>query len=81
MRVVTIALFASFVFAVAKPSVAPELPKQVPQSKETAQNRDGIDPIITGVRVTPKQLKEWEERRKRYLECPKCVTSQPFPGD
>ena len=81
MRAVAITLFAGFVFTVAEQSVAPELTTGIADEEQTAEAGTGVDPIITGVRVTPKQLKEWEARRKRYLECPQCVTSQPFPGD
>ena len=81
MRFVAITLFAGFVFSVAEPSVAPELPMEKVGSSSKELISDPIDPIVTGKRITPEHLKAWEDRRKRYLECPSCVASQPYPGD
>lgn len=39
----------------------------------------GVDPIVTGVRVTAEQKKKWASERAAYEQCPKCVTDQPFP--
>ena len=39
-----------------------------------------VDPVITGVPENGQNLKEWEMRRLKYLECPSCFTAQPFPG-
>ena len=81
MRIIAITLFAGFVFSVAEPSVAPEMPVEAVGSAAPNIVSDPVDPIITGVRVSPEHLKAWEEQRRKYLECPECVASQPYPGD
>lgn len=81
MRVIAITLFAGFVFSVAEPSVAPERLPEPAVMVAPGLSMDGIDPIVTGRRVTQEHLEKWRKSRQRYLECPECVATQPFPED
>ena len=78
MRIVTITLFASFLFVVTDPAVSPEAVEnavgQLPITKD-------IDPIVTGTRITAEHRIKWQAERVLYLKCPECVASQPYPGD
>ena len=47
-----------------------------------AETKDpAIDPIITGQTVSAEDIEEWEERRKKFLDCKDCNPTQPYPGD
>ena len=79
MRIVTLAMFAAFVFAVAENSkshreASAELVEQTAMETQ-------IDPIVTGREVSPEQLAKWRKQRAAYLNCPSCVASQPFPTE
>lgn len=41
----------------------------------------GIDPVITGHRVTEAERRAFKEREAKYLACGLCGEMQPFPGD
>ena len=45
------------------------------------QAPSGIDPIITGERVTAEMLRQWEKRNAEFERCGECRTPQPFPDD
>lgn len=73
MRIVSVALFAGFLLGLSG------------QVIDSPQNSVGyvpdIDPIITGRTITKQHELRWQAEHERYLECPECVASQPFPGD
>ncbi|MEM9278545.1 MAG: hypothetical protein AAGA76_08215, partial [Pseudomonadota bacterium] len=75
MRIITVGLFAGFVAAIADPAFSPE--QQTEGAVVEPAGAQAIDPIVTGVRVSPEHLAKWKLERKRYLECPECLASQP----
>lgn len=50
-------------------------------SQVFADSAQKVDPFIVGNEITPEHLAHWNAQRKRYLECPDCEASQPFPGE
>lgn len=38
-----------------------------------------IDPVVTGQTISSEDREDWATQKKRYLECPECQASQPFP--
>jgi hypothetical protein len=47
----------------------------------TAANEAGIDPIITGDKLSPEQYADWQARKAKYDQCGLCGEMQPYPGD
>jgi len=41
----------------------------------------GIDPIVTGRRISPEYVARWKANRARFEECGLCGSEQPYPGD
>lgn len=58
--------------------------EQTPVTKTKGQQvivPGDVDPVVTGQTLSNDDIAQWQEQRKRYLECPECETKQPFPGD
>ncbi|MEM7215660.1 MAG: hypothetical protein AAF423_08960 [Pseudomonadota bacterium] len=79
MRILTIGLFAAFVIATVDTADSPQ--REGSKTENTGLETLAIDPISTGVTISSEHMEKWEAERKRYLECPECVASQPFPED
>ncbi len=79
MRIVAL----SVLLGVAAYSANAESPLQSDSNRQnpSSQNHSGeLDPVVTGAPGGIQDLKEWEMRRLKYLGCPTCFTTQPFPG-
>jgi len=79
MRIVTVGMFAGFILALTTPSLTLEQERDKVAITLVNEERAEIDPVVTGQTISEDHLAIWEENRKRYLECPECVASQPFP--
>lgn len=81
MRILTIALVTgSVILAVNAKTTPVGSEKQIAQGVTVPANAD-VDRIVTGNTLSKENIKNWEEERKRYLECPSCAATQPFPED
>jgi hypothetical protein len=40
-----------------------------------------VDAYTTGQTLDTNNVKKWEDQRKAYTQCPKCVASQSFPSE
>ena len=78
MRILTVAiLVGTSAFAVNSfSSSKAENSQLVVEAEEST-----VDPIVTGQTISSEERKNWEERRKKFLDCADCDSGQPYPGE
>ena len=81
MRILTLALMAGSAVLAANPLQDSGQQKEPGYPENLAQINEEVDRIVTGQTLSGDDIQEWEEQRKRYLECPDCTANQPFPED
>lgn len=81
MRIVTIALVTGSVILAVNAKTTPVGNEQQLSQQITIPANADVDRIVTGNTLSKENLQNWEEERKRYLECPSCAADQPFPED
>jgi len=59
----------------------PSNAQQLAALAATSASKTGIDPIVTGVKLTAEQLARWKVRQAKFQACGLCGEGQPFPGD
>ncbi|MEL7430650.1 MAG: hypothetical protein AAFN43_11710 [Pseudomonadota bacterium] len=81
MRILALALMAGSAVLAANPLQEPQKNEAPAYPETSAAIGVEVDRIITGQTISGDEIKEWEEQRRRYLECPDCIAVQPFPGE
>jgi hypothetical protein len=81
VRIVSTLLFAGFISTIVVPTDGPELEIEGVSDPEVSLVSEGIDPIVTGIEISDEHKANWKKMRDEYVRCPKCLESQPFPGD
>ncbi len=88
MRVVTIIAATSMMFSVQSAlgvagdkSAVQKPPQQVVKDHREGEGVSTPDPMITGVTIGSDHLEKWKVQSALYHACPKCVATQPYPGD
>lgn len=82
MRILTLSLFAAMATVAAGYNVT--LDDKNADSAQPVNEQASIlpiDPIVTGQTRSADNIDKWKAERARFLECPKCVADQPFPGE
>ena len=81
MRILTLALMAGSAVLAANPLEDSEKQPSPGYPENLAEIHENVDRIVTGQTISGSEIEQWEEQRRRYLECPDCAANQPFPGD